>query len=108
MRFAMKKKTKKRLLITLAVLVVLAAAIAYFLPVGLIIHTLRVFSAGDYEVTEVRLDDTIHFVMDGSFMKFKAEVNGKPDTVIYDSGVSAMMAMTAAPKIFCNLIIISI
>lgn len=98
MRFAMKKKTKKRLLITLAVLVVLAAAIAYFLPVGLIIHTLRVFSTGDYDVTEVRLDDTIHFVMDGSFMKFKAEVNGKPDTVIYDSGVSAMMAMMFTPS----------
>ena len=94
----MKKKTKKRLLITLAVLVVLAAAIAYFLPVGLIIHTLRVFSTGDYDVTEVRLDDTIHFVMDGSFMKFKAEVNGKPDTVIYDSGVSAMMAMMFTPS----------
>lgn len=94
----MKKKTKKGLLVTLAVLVALAAAIAYFLPIGLIIHTLRVFSSGDYDVTEVRIDDTIHFVRSGNYMTFKVEVNGKPDTVIYDSGVSAMMAMMFTPS----------
>ena len=92
------KKRKKVILIILAVLVLGAAAIAYFLPVGLIIHTLRAFSSGDNEVTEVRIDDTIHFVMNGSFMKFKAEVNGKPDTVVYDSGVSATMAMMFTPS----------
>ena len=94
----MKKKTKKGLLVTLTVLVALAAAIAYFLPIGLIIHTLRVFSSGDYDVTEVRIDDTIHFVRSENYMTFKVEVNGKPDTVIYDSGVSAMMAMMFTPS----------
>ena len=82
----------------MAVLVVLAAALIYFLPVGLIIHTLRVFSSGNYEVTEVRIDDTIHFVKDGHYITFKAEINGKPDTVIYDSGVTAMMAMMFTPS----------
>jgi hypothetical protein len=94
----MKKKTKKGLLIALAVLVALAAAIAYFLPVGLIIHTMRVFSSDDYDVTEVRLDDTIHFVLNGRYLTFKAEIDGKQDTVIYDSGVSAMMAMMYTPS----------
>ena len=93
-----KKKKKRGLLIALAVLVVLAAALIYFLPVGLIIHTLRVFSSGNYEVTEVRIDDTIHFVKDGHYITFKAEINGKPDTVIYDSGVTAMMAMMFTPS----------
>jgi hypothetical protein len=55
----MKKKTKKRLLITLAVLVVLAAAIVFFLPVGLIIHTLRVFSIGDYCFEDVYLEKVV-------------------------------------------------
>lgn len=85
-------------MIALAVLVVLAAALIYFLPVGLIIHTLCVFSSGNYEVTEVRIDDTIHFVKDGHYITFKAEINGKPDTVIYDSGVTAMMAMMFTPS----------
>jgi hypothetical protein len=89
------KKWKKVILIILAVLVILVAAAFYFLPVRLLIHT---FTNNDGEMTEVRFGDTIPFVMNGGQMLFKAEVNGKPDTLMYDSGVNSLMLMMYTPS----------
>ena len=89
------KKWKKVILIILAVLAILVAASFYFLPVGLLIHT---FTNNDGEMIEVRFGDTIPFVMNGGQMLFKAEVNGKPDTLMYDSGVNSLMLMMYTPS----------
>ena len=89
------KKWKKVILIILAVLAILVAAAFYFLPVGLLIHT---FTNNDGEMIEVRFGDTIPFVMNGGQMLFKAEVNGKPDTLMYDSGVNSLMLMMYTPS----------
>ena len=91
----MKKKRKKILLIILAVLAILVTAAFYFFPVGLFIHTIFL---GPKYYTEVVLDDTIHFSINGRHMVFKAEVNGKPDTLIYDSGVNSLMGMMYTPS----------
>ena len=91
----MKKKRKKILLIILAVLAILVAAAFYFFPVGLFNHTMFL---GPKYYTEVVLDDTIHFSINGRHMVFKAEVNGKPDTLIYDSGVNSLMGMMYTPS----------
>ena len=89
------KKWKKVILIILAVLAILVAAAFYFLPVRLLIHT---FTNNDGEMIEVRFDDTIPFVMNGGQMLFKAEINGKPDTLMYDSGVNSLMVMMYTPS----------
>lgn len=89
------KKWKKVILIILAVLVILVAAAFYFLPVRLLIHT---FINNDGEMTEVRFGDTIPFVMNGGQMLFKAEVNGKPDTLMYDSGINSLMLLMYTPS----------
>ena len=89
------KKKRKVLLIILAILAILVAAVFYFLPVRLIIHTLRL---GPEDRTEVLLDDTIHFVLNGKHMTFKAEVNGESDTLIYDSGVNSLMVKMYTPS----------
>ena len=91
----MKKKSKKILLVILAVLAILVAAVFYFLPVRLLIHT---FANNDGEMTEVRFDDTIHFMMNENYMLFKAEVNGTPDTLMYDSGVNMLLVMMYTPS----------
>ena len=90
-----KKKSKKILFIILAIFAVLVGAAVYFLPVGLLIHT---FTNNDGEMIEVRFDDTIHFVMKGNYMLFKAEVNGTPDTLMYDSGVNMLLLMMYTPS----------
>ncbi|MBQ6729222.1 MAG: hypothetical protein IJQ83_03735 [Bacteroidales bacterium] len=89
------KKWKKVMLIILAVLTILVAAAFYFLPVRLLIHT---FANNDGEMIEVRFADTIPFVINGDQMLFKAEVNGKPDTLMYDSGVNSLMLMMYTPS----------
>ena len=66
----MKKKRKKVILIILTVLAVVVSAVFYFFPVRLLIHT--VFLGPEY-LTEIRLDDTIHFALNGQHMVFKAE-----------------------------------
>ena len=91
----MKKKSKKILHVILVVLAILVAAVFYFLPVRLLIHT---FANKDGEMTEVRFDDTTHFVMNGNYMLFKAEVNGTPDTLMYDSGVNMLLVMMYTPS----------
>ena len=89
------KKWKKVILLILAVLVILVAAAFYFLPVRLLIHT---FTNNDGEMTEVRFGDTIPFVVNGGQMLFKAEVNGKPDTLMYDSGINSLMLLMYTPS----------
>ena len=89
------KKWKKVILIILAVLAILVAAAFYFLPVRLLIHT---FTNNDGEMIEARFGDTIPFVMNGGQMLFEAEVNGKPDTLMYDSGVNSLMLMMYTPS----------
>ena len=89
------KKWKKVILIILAVLAILVAAVFYFLPVRLLIHT---FTNNDGEMIEVRFGDTIPFVMNGGQMLFKAEINGKPDTLMYDSGINSLMLMMYTPS----------
>ena len=91
----MKKKRKKVILIILTVLAVVVSAVFYFFPVRLLIHT--VFLGPEY-LTEIRLDDTIHFALNGQHMVFKAEMNGEPDTLIYDSGVNSLMLMMYTPS----------
>ena len=61
----------------------------------MIIHTL--YLGPEYR-TEVLLDDTIHFVLNGKHMAFKAEVNGELDTLIYDSGVNSLLLMMYTPS----------
>ena len=89
------KKWKKVILLILAVLVILVAAAFYFLPVRLLIHT---FTNNDGEMTEVRFGDTIPFVVNGGQMLFKAELNGKPDTLMYDSGINSLMLLMYTPS----------
>jgi hypothetical protein len=89
------KRRRKILLIILAVFALLLAAAFCFLPVGLLIHT---FANNDGEMTEVQFDDTVPFVINGNRMLFKAKVNGKYDTLIYDSGVNSLIVMMYTPS----------
>ena len=89
------KKRRKILLIILAVLAILVAAAFYFFPVGLLIHTM--FLGPEYQ-TEVLLDDTIHFEIKGNHIVLGAEVNGEPDSLIYDSGVNSLLVMMYTPS----------
>ena len=93
------KKKNKVLLSILAVIVALTAAAFYFLPIGLIVHTLWVFTKEDDHPVEVRLDDdTIHFVLNGQHMVFEAEVDGHSDSLIYDTGVNLPLVMMYTPS----------
>ena len=93
------KKKNKVLLVILAVIVALTAAAFYFLPIGLIVHTLWVFTKEDDHPVEVRLnDDTIHFALNGQHMVFEAEVDGQSDSLIYDTGVNVAFVMMYTPS----------
>ena len=93
------KKKHKVLLIILGVFVVLTAAAFYFLPIRLIVHTLWVFTKEDDHPVEVRLDDdTIHFALNGQHMVFEAEVDGRSDSLIYDTGVNLPLVMMYTPS----------
>lgn len=96
----MKKKTKRVLRIVLAVvlaiIVVSCAVFAYFFPVGLYIHTLKV-STDEVVVADVRFDDTIHFKNNGQHIVFKAELNGKPDSLIYNTGDNSIITLMYTP-----------
>ena len=66
--------------------------------VGLLIHTAKVFNDNQsYSVNSAC--DTIHFVVNKkNQMLLKAEINGKSDTVMYDSGVNSFALLMYTPS----------
>ena len=66
--------------------------------VGLMIHTAKVFNDNQsYSVNSAC--DTIHFVVNKkNQMLLKAEINGKSDTVMYDSGVNSFALLMYTPS----------
>ncbi len=97
----MKKKTKRVLriilVVILAIIVVSCAVFAYFFPVGLYVHSLKVRTDEIVEA-EVIFDDTIHFKNNGQHIVFKAELNGKPDSLIYDTGDNSIITLMYTPS----------
>ena len=69
--------------------------------VGLMIHTAKIYDGVlDYNAGGVDVAlDTVHFVIDKkNRMLLKAEINGKTDTVMYDSGVNSFAALMYTPS----------
>ena len=66
--------------------------------VGLLIHTAKIFN----DNSSFRINsayDTIHFVVSKrNQMLLKAEINGKSDTVMYDSGVNSFALLMYTPS----------
>ena len=66
--------------------------------VGLMIHTAKIFN----DNSSFRINsayDTIHFVVSKrNQMLLKAEINGKSDTVMYDSGVNSFALLMYTPS----------
>ena len=92
------KKRSKILLIILAILAVLVGVVSYFLPVGLLMHTVKI-TKGDFHAGSDHKNDTIHFVVnEENRMLFEAVVNGETDTVMYDSGVSVELVSMYTPS----------
>ena len=66
--------------------------------VGLLIHTAKIVNdVPDYSINSAY--DTIHFVVSKrNQMLLKAEINGKSDTVMYDSGVNLFALLMYTPS----------
>jgi hypothetical protein len=66
--------------------------------VGLMIHTAKIFNDNQsYSINSAY--DTIHFVVSKrNQMLLKAEINGKSDTVMYDSGVNLFALLMYTPS----------
>lgn len=66
--------------------------------VGLMIHTAKIFNDNQsYSINSAY--DTIHFVVSNrNQMLLKAEINGKSDTVMYDSGVNLFALLMYTPS----------
>ena len=66
--------------------------------VGLLIHTAKIFN----DNSSFRINstyDTIHFVVSNkNQMLLKAEINGKSDTVMYDTGVNSFALLMYTPS----------
>ena len=66
--------------------------------VGLLIHTAKIFNDNSSFSTN-SMYDTIHFVVSNkNQMLFKAEINGKSDTVMYDTGVNSFALLMYTPS----------
>ncbi|KWW26064.1 MAG: Uncharacterized protein F082_327 [bacterium F082] len=66
--------------------------------VGLLIHTAKIFNDNSSFSTN-SMNDTIHFVVSNkNQMLFKAEINGKSDTVMYDTGVNSFALLMYTPS----------
>ena len=78
----------------------MALAMASCGTVGLLIHTAKVFDGNiRYNCDDDVANDTIHFVVSSkNKMLLKAEINGKTDTVMYDSGVNSFVALMYTPS----------
>ena len=66
--------------------------------VGLMIHTAKIFNDNQsYSINSAY--DTIHFVVSKrNQMLLKAEINGKSDTVMYDTGVNSFALLMYTPS----------
>lgn len=80
------------------VLLSMAFAMTSCGTVGLMIHTAKLFKDNQsFSVNSA--DDTIHFVISKkNQMLLKAEINGKLDTVMYDSGVNSFAMLMYTPS----------
>ena len=66
--------------------------------VGLLIHTAKIFNDNSSFSTNSTYD-TIHFVVSKrNQMLLKAEINGKSDTVMYDTGVNSFALLMYTPS----------
>ena len=66
--------------------------------VGLLIHTAKIYNDNSSFSTNSTYD-TIHFVVSKrNQMLLKAEINGKSDTVMYDSGVNSFALLMYTPS----------
>ena len=66
--------------------------------VGLLIHTAKIFNDNSSFSTNSTYD-TIHFVVSNkNQMLLKAEINGKSDTVMYDTGVNSFALLMYTPS----------
>ena len=80
------------------VLLSMAFAMTSCGTVGLMIHTAKIFNDNQsYSINSAY--DTIHFVVSKrNQMLLKAEINGKSDTVMYDSGVNLFALLMYTPS----------
>ena len=90
----MKKLQKTAVLIAMAILMTSCGT------VGLLIHTAKIYDGNQsYNCGDDVTRDTIHFVINKkNRMLLKAEINGKTDTVMYDSGVNSFALMMYTPS----------
>lgn len=90
----MKKLQKAFALLGMAVLMTSCGT------VGFIVHTSKIYDGTQsYNCGDDVAYDTIHFVVnEQNKMLFKAEINGKSDTVMYDSGVNSFTLMMYTPS----------
>ena len=82
------------------ILLVMATVMSSCGTVGLLIHTAKIFDGNlSYNCGDDVARDTIHFVINKkNRMLLKAEINGKTDTVMYDSGVNSFALMMYTPS----------
>ena len=68
--------------------------------VGLLVHTLKTYDGNQrYNCDDDVSYDTIQFVINSkNKMLLKAEINGKTDTVMYDSGVNSFTVLMYTPS----------
>ena len=91
----MKKLPKNLMLLSMALAMTSCGS------VGLMIHTAKIYDGVlDYNAGGVDVAlDTVHFVIDKkNRMLLKAEINGKTDTVMYDSGVNSFALLMYTPS----------
>ncbi|MBR0177565.1 MAG: hypothetical protein IJQ11_09050 [Bacteroidales bacterium] len=87
-------------LFKLLALLSMVFAVASCDTIGLLIHTAKLYDGTQsYNCGDDVARDTIHFVVNSrNKMLFKAEINGKTDTVMYDSGVNSFTALMYTPS----------
>lgn len=79
---------------------VMTVSLASCGTIGLLVHTAKLYDGTlSYNCGDDVAHDTIHFVVNSrNTMLFKAEINGKTDTVMYDSGVNSFTALMYTPS----------
>ena len=89
-----------RKVLKISTILALATIMSSCGTVGLLIHTAKVYDGSQrYNCDDDVAHDTIHFVVSNkNKMLLKAEINGKTDTVMYDSGVNSFTALMYTPS----------